>query len=610
MKGVSIVNFAFDPVDHQQMLLLTSEARVWRSTDGGDSWSELAAKPPLSAVGVRGKIAYNPYATDEMWIASSTPAGICKSTDAGASWNDVTETNGMGGWDLTFTGPLSVYTTKNHTTDGGTSWDWFGPIYASGAITFDPNDPRIAYLGDNVYGVQKSIDRGVTWEVKNQGLAGLTCASMDVSATDPLRVYAAMGAAPGIHRSDNGASDWTFFSLPIVNGVFEVREDPTDPFRAYASSHEDGFCRSTDRGETWDNLGWNASPPMPSGLAWVMEPDPFQSGHLLVGLGTGMYLTGPSYLYASSDFGASWQQVVMPQGLKMINDIAFDPGTPGLVYLTTNGTGVYRSTDSGDNWARIDDPQKQPGLQSTGYKGGIAIATHPQHMVTIGGSDGHLYRSVDDGSTWRRAEGTENPGMDMFVDGDSTRLYRGTGEGLFFSKDAGEHWTRAAGAFGHLQIMAVDYAIMDGRAIIYAATNGGQAGSSSAVAAAGSRRATAAAEAPVVAGVYRYVVVKPEVALKLSGLRAGALRLGHRVTIKGVVTPTSLAGSKVTLTVQQRHNGRWVRVKTVTRTIGAAGACSWTYQPARTGVYRVRASMSKTATHTAATTNWRSFRVR
>ena len=69
--------------------------------------------------------------------------------------------------------------------------------------------------------------------------------------------------------------------------------------------------------------------------------------------------------------------------------------------------------------------------------------------------------------------------MDMFVDGDSTRLYRGTGEGLFFSKDVGDSWMRAAGAFGRLQIMAVDYAIMDGRAIIYAATNGGQAGTSS-----------------------------------------------------------------------------------------------------------------------------------
>ena len=282
LEGVSIVSLAFDPVDHQRMLLLTSEARVWQSTDGGDSWSELAAKPPLSAVGIRGKIAYNPYTAGEVWIASSTPAGICKSTDGGASWDDVTEANGMGGMDLAFTGPLDVWTTRNRTTNGGASWDMFGTIYGYGQLTFDPLDHQIVYLGDNVYGVQKSTDGGATWEVKNQGLAGLSCASMDVSAADPLRVYAAMGGTPGIHRSDDGAQDWTLFSLPSGGGAFAVREDPSDALRVYAPGHE-AFFRSTDRGETWDNLGWNASPPMPSGLAWVMEPDPFHAGHLLVG---------------------------------------------------------------------------------------------------------------------------------------------------------------------------------------------------------------------------------------------------------------------------------------------------------------------------------------
>ena len=613
LEGVSVVSLAFDPVDHQRMLLLTSEARVWQSTDGGNSWSEFAAKPPLSAVGIRGKIAYNPYTAGEVWIASSTPAAICKSTDGGASWNDVTEANGMGGMDLAFTGPLDVWTTRNRTTNGGASWDMFGTIYGYGELTFDPLDHQIAYLGDNVYGVQKSTDGGATWEVKDQGLAGLSCTSMDISAADPLRVYAAMGATPGIHRSNDGAQVWTLFSLPSGGGAFAVREDPTDPQRVYAPGHE-AFFRSTDRGVAWDNLGWNASPPMPSGLAWVMEPDPFHAGHLLVGWGTGMYLTGPAYLYASSDFGASWHQVAMPQTIDMINDIAFDPGTPDHVYLTTNGTGVYRSQDDGGSWTRIDDPVKQPGLQATGYEGAIAIATHPQPLLAVTGSNGYMYRSADEGETWQKAENAEYPGMSMFVDGDSTRLYRGTGEGLFFSKDVGDTWTRAAGAFGHLQIMQVGYADMDGRAIIYAATNGGQAGASASAptrrrVTATSRRATATASQLVEAGIYRYVVVTPKVTLKLSGLSGGSLRLGRRVTAKGLVTPSALAGSKVTLQVQGWAR-RWVRVKAVTRTIAASGAYGWTYQPAKRGTYRLRTTFAKTATHMAATTTWRTFKVK
>ena len=105
------------------------------------------------------------------------------------------------------------------------------------------------------------------------------------------------------------------------------------------------------------------------------------------------------------------------------------------------------------------------------------------------------------------------------------------------------------------------------------------------------------------------VVVTPKVTLKLSGLTSGAMRLGRSVTAKGKVTPSSLAGSKVKLTVQKR-GARWVTLKSVARTISASGAYSWKYKPARRGAYRMRATIAKTAAHTAATTTWRSFKVK
>ena len=111
------------------------------------------------------------------------------------------------------------------------------------------------------------------------------------------------------------------------------------------------------------------------------------------------------------------------------------------------------------------------------------------------------------------------------------------------------------------------------------------------------------------AGIYRYVVVKPKVTLKLSGLSAGVLKLGSRVTAKGVVTPSALRGGKVKLQVQ-RWAGKWVTVKTVTQRIGAGGSYSWTFKAARSAGYRVRTSMAKTATHTAASTTWYAFKVR
>ena len=188
----------------------------------------------------------------------------------------------------------------------------------------------------------------------------------------------------------------------------------------------------------------------------------------------------------------------------------------------------------------------------------ISIATHPRHIVVIGTAQ-PSFRSLDNGASWARLKSSPSGGSDfMFAGADSTRLYGATGIGLFLSTDAGDTWTRAAGALGHVQITALGSAVVTDHTIVYAATTGGRAGTTSPTTAV-PRAAAAAASTMVGAGVYRYVLVPtPKVTLKLSGLKSGALRLGRRVTAKGVVTPSRLAGSKVKLSVQKKRSGRWV----------------------------------------------------
>ncbi len=82
------------------------------------------------------------------------------------------------------------------------------------------------------------------------------------------------------------------------------------------------------------------------------------------------------------------------------------------------------------------------------------------------------------------------------------------------------------------------------------------------------------------------------------------------MTAKGIVTPTSLAGSKVTLTAQLKKGTKWVKAKTASATITSTGAYSWKYKPAKKGAYRMKASIAKTATHAAATTKWLAFKVK
>jgi len=614
LDGASVMDVAFDPNDPSQMVALAQDAQVYDSTDAGRTWSAVAS-PATGSIGIFSIIAYNPYVPGQVWIVcyklpfSGTVTGLFKSTDAALSgWQDVLS-GYSGGGHITFTGADSVYVPWLHSTDGGTDWQAFGPVTGQGDLVFDPTDPLVGYVGDTTYGVQKTTDGGQSWQVADQGLAGMTCSAMDVSPSDPLRVYAIFGNWPGVYSSGDGASTWGYAqvpgSYPLLDGV---RVDPTDSDRVYAQEH-DKVYRSTDGGASWDDLGWNVSGSLPQGGLWGLTPDPFQAGHLLVAYDTGDNLT--SYLYESTDYGASWQAVATPPGLGRVSDIAFDPQTAGLVYLAAGGfgampgSGVYRSTDDGADWTSVDDPSL-PDMQ---YATSIAIATHPQQMVTVE-ANAYVYRSTDEGATWQKSENPEYPGPEMFADGDSTRLYRGTTEGLFFSGDAGDTWKRAAGAFGHLQVMAVDSADQDGHTIIYAATNGGQAGATGGTRA-GTRRADLGTTSTMVeAGVYRCVVVKPTLTLKVSGLRSGSIKLGKSVTAKGIVTPISLAGSKVTLTAQLKKGTKWVKAKIASALITSTGAYSWKYKPAKKGTYRMQSTIANTATNAAATTKWLAFKVK
>ena len=106
------------------------------------------------------------------------------------------------------------------------------------------------------------------------------------------------------------------------------------------------------------------------------------------------------------------------------------------------------------------------------------------------------------------------------------------------------------------------------------------------------------------------VVFTPSLTLTLSGLKSGSLKLGKSVTAGGAVTPTSLAGSQVTLTAQLKKGARWIKAKTFSALIISTGAYRWKFEPAKKGSYRLQATIARTAMHAAATTKWLTFAVK
>ncbi len=184
---------ALDPT--QPATLYTGSARVWRSTDAGDSWEPL----PTATVGAN----WNAYAVATIAVAPSSPAvlmvgkgpNVYRTADGGQTWNrgddglpgapvnriaiDPTDASiayaAVGAADS-----FGVYAT----TDGGAHWQPRSaglPSAAALVVRVAPNDPAVLYCGTEV-GVFRSNDRGATWSRLGAGLPATSVQDLQVRA--------------------------------------------------------------------------------------------------------------------------------------------------------------------------------------------------------------------------------------------------------------------------------------------------------------------------------------------------------------------------------------------------------------------------------------------
>jgi hypothetical protein len=89
-----------------------------------------------------------------------------------------------------------------------------------------------------------------------------------------------------------------------------------------------------------------------------------------------------------------------------------------------------------------------------------------------------------------------------------------------------------------------------------------------------------------------------------------SIKLKKTVTAAGVVTPSSLVGSNVSLTVQRKSGAKWIKAKAGAAPIVGPGAYSWTYKPLKKGTYRMQAAIKATGDYAASTSKRVTFRVK
>jgi photosystem II stability/assembly factor-like uncharacterized protein len=232
----------------------------------------------------------------------------------------------------------------------------FGP----GSIVGDPARPNELYVGGSSAGLWKSSDYGSTWTRINSTLPdvprGVTIA---VAGTTPATVWAA--GYNTIYKSIDGGL--TFQQTALTQSLYSLKVDPNDTNHLISGLHEvDGLMESTDGGATWKTVGGVNWPS--GGKSWY--PYFIDTGNQVTTSHTWFAIAqnGGSAV-TTGDSGAHW---TVPNGLSGLqhphgNSQIFQSGSTLFVAgIAGPGQGVYRSTDIGANWTRVDNGKTAEAL--------------------------------------------------------------------------------------------------------------------------------------------------------------------------------------------------------------------------------------------------------
>ena len=285
-------------------------------------------------------------------------------------------------------------------------------------IAIDPQDPDIIYLGtgsdgvrSNVStgrGVYKTVDGGETWDFAGLYDVG-QIGGVRIHPTNPDIVWVAANGdifkpSPerGIYKTTDGGQSWrkTLF-VSDSTGAMDVELQPGNPDVVYAwmnrierkpwtiisGSHEGGFYKSTDGGETWENIR-NGLPTdlIGKGNLAVTAAKPDRIYALVEAKPGGGF-------YRSDDFGASWQMVSDNQSLIgrpfYYTSLGADPTDANTVY--GGAEGWFKTTDGGATWSS----------QRTPHGDNHDIWVSPNNgQIMVQANDGGANVSTDGGQTW------------------------------------------------------------------------------------------------------------------------------------------------------------------------------------------------------------------
>ncbi len=408
---------------------------VHKSTDSGGTW--IATGLVGASVGA---LVVDPVSPSTLYAATSD--GVFRSTDAGATWaaaNTGLSSPYVRALAIDPVNPSNLYAGTSDagvfkSTDSGGTWAAAGLAGQNvQALAVNPKTPSTLYAGTFEGGLFKSIDSGGTWAAANTGPTDLFVRALAINPATPSTLYAGIGR--GVFKSTDSGGTWATSGLASET-VFALAINPSTNSTLYAGTYRGGVFKSTDSGGTW--AAANTGLLNLDVLALAINPSTLST--LYAGAGYGG-------LFKSSDSGLTWAASNMGLFDPHVSALAINPTVPSTLYAGSFNGLVYKSTDSGGSWAIT-------GLEGDFESGDVlALAIDPANPSTLyaGTPFGGVVKSTDSGGTWTAAQLAGEGVLALAINpAASSTLYAGTwGSGVFKSTDSGGTWA-AAGLAGQI----------------------------------------------------------------------------------------------------------------------------------------------------------------
>ncbi len=270
----------------------------------------------------------------------------------------------------------------------GLRWRNIGPFRGgrSVAVAGSAAQPNVYYFGSVGGGVFKTTDGGENWIPVSDGqpFGTGTVGAVTVSESDPNVVYVGMGES-------------------CIRGNF---------------SHGDGVYKSVDAGKTWKRAGLEDSRIVGRIKVHPKNPDVVY----VAALGHAAGSNEQRGVFRSKDGGQNWQRVLFKSNKAGAVDISLDVNNPNVLFasiweakrtpysLESGGpdSGLWKSTDGGDNWTDIS---RNPGLPK-GTLGRIGVTVSPANSdrvyAIVEADDGGVFRSDNGGASWAKVNESRN----------------------------------------------------------------------------------------------------------------------------------------------------------------------------------------------------------